>query len=234
MWWCSEVWNMQGGLRGWRPREGCCCKSLLLTGYSPQGARVRHDQSRRACMYIMDDDYLLYSKSTDLRSYSHLKSIFPAAPRLDLTKYLGTMAGPKWTHRRLHWACRCCLRLCVGSGRDLRGGNTEGGTFHGRKHCEKRNRGGKTKSESVQSTAVQRGECQEGTGHTRQGQGAQGGVGNGGEQQARSGRTLEAMGGVRGFWAGSGTLGLWRRKLRQICKGLGRGGERGQSVRLTT
>ena len=41
--------------------------------------------------------------------------------------------------------------------------------------------------------------CQEGAGDTRQGARCTSGVGNGGEQQARSGRPLEAMGGVRGF-----------------------------------
>ena len=71
-----------------------------------------------------------------------------------------------------------------------------------RKHCEqKEQRWRKTESECSEYCAVQRRDekYQEGAGDTRQRARCISGVGNGGEQRARSGRTLEAMGGVRGF-----------------------------------
>ena len=133
-------------------------------------------------------------------------------PRLDLTKYLGTMAEPKWTHRRLHWSVQVCLCLCVGSGRDLRGGNTEEEHFVGRKHCEqKEQRWRKTESESVQSIAQCNGEAKSARKEPEtlgRGQGAQAGWGIVGSSKLGQEGPWKQWEVLEVSEQGSGTLGL--------------------------
>ena len=111
---CSEVWNMQGGLRGWRPREGLLLQKPFSSGrlQSIGSQRVRHDQSRHACMYIMDYDYLLYSKSTDLKVILTWK--VSSQQRLD---WIWPNTWVPWLSQSGHivgctGACRCAC-VCV-------------------------------------------------------------------------------------------------------------------------